>query len=62
MFSNCIYPFNSLPENLRLIDTGCFWNSVLTFDGKLPETLKVIQTEAFYNSKGITNLIVPESV
>lgn len=62
MFSNCIYPLNSLPKNLRLIDTGCFWNSVLTFDGKLPETLFEISSDAFRNCASNSKFILPESL
>ena len=62
MFSNCICPLNSLPKNLRLIDIGCFWNSVLTFDGKLPETLLEISSDAFRNCASNSKFILPESL
>lgn len=62
MFSNCICPLNSLPKNLRLIDIGCFWNSVLIFDGKLPETLLEISSDAFRNCASNYKFILPESL
>lgn len=62
MFSNCVYPYNYLPQNLRLIDTGCFWNGVLNFDGKLPKTLFEISSDAFRNCASNQTFILPESL
>lgn len=63
MFYNIKYPFDRLPYKLNYISYGVFSRTTFDFSKLvLPSTLKVIEPEAFYKSKGITNLIVPESV
>ena len=63
MFYNIKYPFDKLPDKLKQISFGVFCRTTFDFSKLvLPSTLKVIERDAFYRSKGITNLIVPESV
>ena len=63
MFYNIKYPFDKLPDKLKRISFGVFCRTTFDFSKLvLPSTLKVIEPDAFYRSKGITNLIVPESV
>lgn len=63
MFYNIKYPFDRLPYKLNCIGYGVFSRTTFDFSELiLPSTLKVIEPDAFYKSKGITNLIVPESV
>lgn len=63
MFYDIKYPFDKLPDKLKQISYGAFCRTTFDFSKLiLPKTLKVIEATAFYISKGITNLIVPESV
>ena len=63
MFYNIKYPFDKLPYKLKQIHFSAFCRTTFDFSKLvLPSTLKVIELGAFYKSKGITNLIVPESV